>query len=65
MSHTARLKRPPAAFRQLTGITRAAFDRLRADLEPRYAAADPASDPGQRRFYGGRRSGTRSSATWR
>ena len=46
MSHTARLKRPPAAFRQLTGITRAAFDRLRADLEPRYAAADPASDPG-------------------
>lgn len=40
MIHTDRLKRSADAFRQLTGITPAAFDRLLADLEPRYAAAD-------------------------
>ena len=40
MSHTDRLKRRPKTFRQLTGITPAAFDRLLADLGPRYAAAD-------------------------
>ena len=40
MSHTDRLKRSAGTFRQLTGITPAAFDRLLADLEPRYAAAD-------------------------
>ena len=31
MSHTERLRRSPDAFRQLTGITPAAFDRLLAD----------------------------------
>src|SRR5262245_6298399 len=40
MTHTDRLKRSADTFRQLTGITPAAFDRLLADLEPRYAAAD-------------------------
>jgi hypothetical protein len=40
MSHTDRLRRRPATFRRLTGITPAAFDRLLADLEPRSAAAD-------------------------
>jgi len=40
MSHADRLKRSAGTFRQLTGITPTAFDRLRADLEPRYAAAD-------------------------
>jgi hypothetical protein len=40
MSHTARLKRSPDTFRRLTGITPAAFDRLLADLEPRYRQAD-------------------------
>ena len=39
MSHTERLRRSPNAFRQLTGITPAAFDRLRADLTPRYDRA--------------------------
>jgi DDE superfamily endonuclease/Helix-turn-helix of DDE superfamily endonuclease len=40
MSHTERLRRSPNAFRQLTGITPAAFDRLLTDLTPRYASAD-------------------------
>src|SRR5215218_3429826 len=40
MSHTSRLKRVPDAFRQLTGITPEAFDRLLAELEPRYRQAD-------------------------
>jgi hypothetical protein len=40
MTHTDRLKRSPDTFRQLTGITPAAFDRLLADLRPRYEAAD-------------------------
>src|ERR687893_25390 len=40
MSHTERLRRSPHAFRQLTGITPAAFDRLLAQLTPRYEAAD-------------------------
>jgi hypothetical protein len=40
MSHTDRLRRSPNAFRQLTGITPAAFDRLLAQLAPRYEAAD-------------------------
>jgi hypothetical protein len=40
MSHTDRLKRSPEAFRQLTGITPAAFDRLLAALAPRYQQAD-------------------------
>lgn len=40
MSHTIRLKRMPDTFRQLTGITPAAFDQLLAELEPRYQQAD-------------------------
>jgi hypothetical protein len=40
MSHTERHRRSPNAFRQLTGITPATFDRLLADLTPRYEQAD-------------------------
>jgi hypothetical protein len=40
MSHTERLRRSPRAFRQLTGITPLVFDRLLADLTPRYEQAD-------------------------
>src|SRR5262245_30779722 len=40
MSHTDRLRRSPKAFRQLTGITPRAIDRLLADLPPRYEQAD-------------------------
>jgi hypothetical protein len=40
MSHTDRLRRSPNAFRQLTGITPDAFDRLLAQLTPRYEQAD-------------------------
>ncbi|GAC1355583.1 MAG: hypothetical protein NVSMB4_16680 [Acidimicrobiales bacterium] len=40
MSHTERLRRSPNAFRQLTGITPDAFDRLLADLTPRHERAD-------------------------
>lgn len=40
MSHTDRLKRSAETFRQLTGISPAAFDRLLAELLPRYEAAD-------------------------
>ena len=40
MSHTERLRRSPNAFRQLTGITPAAFDRLLAELTPRYEQAE-------------------------
>jgi hypothetical protein len=54
MTHTDRLRRSAATFRQLTGITPAAFDRLLADLEPRYAAADAKrkARPGRRRKAG-------------
>src|SRR3954449_2140633 len=40
MSHTTRLRRMPDTFRQLTGVTPEAFDRLLAELEPRYQQAD-------------------------
>lgn len=40
MSHTDRLKRSPDAFRQLTGITPAAFRDLLAQLQPRYQRAE-------------------------
>lgn len=40
MSHTDRLRRSPSAFRQLTGITPLVFDKLLADLVPRYDRAD-------------------------
>src|ERR671921_2174713 len=54
MSHTERLRRSPKAFRQLTGITPAAFDRLLADLTPRYEQADARRKdrPGRRRRPG-------------
>jgi len=54
MSHTERLRRSPNAFRQLTGITPAAFDRLLADLTPRYQEADAKrkARPGRRRRPG-------------
>src|SRR3712207_4464562 len=54
MSHTDRLKRLPDTFRQLTGISPAAFDRLLAELTPRYAAADAKrkSRPGRKRKPG-------------
>lgn len=54
MTHTDRLKRSAGTFRQLTGITPAAFDRLLADLGPRYAAADAKrkARPGRRRKPG-------------
>jgi hypothetical protein len=54
MSHTERLQRSPKAFRQLTGITPAAFDRLWAELTPRYELADARRKdrPGRRRRPG-------------
>jgi hypothetical protein len=54
MTHTDRLKRSADTFRQLTGITPTAFDRLLADLEPRYAAADAKrkARPGRKRKAG-------------
>src|SRR3954462_10640918 len=57
MSHIERLRRSPNAFRQLTGITPAVFDKLLADLAPRYEQADTRrkSRPGRRRRIGGGR----------
>src|SRR5918997_5620935 len=54
MSHTERLRRSPHAFRQLTGITPAAFDRLLADLTPRYQQAEARRKdrPGRKRRPG-------------
>ena len=54
MSHTSRLKRLPDTFRQLTGITPAAFDQLLAELEPRYRQADAKrkKKPGRKRKPG-------------
>jgi hypothetical protein len=54
MSHTERLRRSPNAFRQLTGITPVVFDRLLADLTPRYEQADARRKdrPGRRRRPG-------------
>jgi hypothetical protein len=54
MSHTDRLRRSPNAFRQLTGITPAAFDRLLADLVPRHEEAEVRRKdrPGRRRKPG-------------
>src|SRR4051812_25192747 len=54
MSHTERLQRSPKAFRQLTGITPDAFDRLLADLAPRYEQAEARRKdrPGRRRRPG-------------
>ena len=57
MSHTERLRRSPKAFRQLTGITPAVFDKLLADLMPRYDQADAKrkSRPTRQRQIGGGR----------
>lgn len=54
MSHTTRLRRTPVTFRQLTGLTPEAFDRLLADLEPRYQQADAKrkKKPGRQRQPG-------------
>jgi hypothetical protein len=60
MSHTDRLKRSPGAFRQLTGLTPAAFDHLLAQLAPRYQQADDRrkSRPGRQRKPGAGRKHT-------
>jgi hypothetical protein len=46
MIHTDRLGRAPKAFRRLTGITPTAFDRLLAQLIPRYEQAGARIAPG-------------------
>ncbi len=57
MSHTDRLRKTPKAFRRLTGITPAAFDRLLDQLTPRYEQADARrkNRPGRKRKPGGGR----------
>jgi DDE superfamily endonuclease len=54
MSHSDRLKRSPDTFRQLTGISPAAFDQLLAQLTPRYheAEARRKGRPGRQRKPG-------------
>src|SRR5215208_2268469 len=54
MSHSDRLKRTPNTFRQLTGISPAAFDQLLGQLTPRYQEADARKKdrPGRRRKPG-------------
>jgi hypothetical protein len=60
MSHTDRLRRSAEAFRQLTGITPAAFDHLLAELQPRYDAAEAKrrDRPGRKRKPGAGRKHT-------
>src|SRR5689334_3064231 len=57
MSHTDRLRRAPKAFRRLTGLTPAAFDRLLDQLTPRFEQADARRKdrPGRKREPGGGR----------
>ena len=57
MSHTDRLRKTPKAFRRLTGITPAAFERLLGQLTPRYEQADARRKdrPGRQRKPGGGR----------
>jgi len=58
MMHTDRLKRSPATFRQLTGLTPDKFDHLLAELAPRHQQADARRKdrPGRKRKPGaGRR----------
>ncbi len=64
MSQTDRLKRCPVAFRRLTGITPTAFDRLMAELTPRYEQAEARRKdrPGRRRKPGAGRKHTLSLA---
>lgn len=54
MTHTERLRRSPKAFRLLTGITPATYDRLLADLTPRYEQAEARrkARPGRKRRPG-------------
>src|SRR5947209_1031230 len=54
MSHSDRLKRTPDTFRQLTGLTPAAFDQLLGQLTPRYheAEARRKDRPGRQRKPG-------------
>jgi DDE superfamily endonuclease/Helix-turn-helix of DDE superfamily endonuclease len=60
MSHTDRLKQSPDTFRQLTGITPAAFDRLLTQLAPRHQQAEARRKdrPGRRRKPGAGRKHT-------
>src|SRR5437879_6187598 len=53
MTHADRLLRSPGTFRQLTGITPAAFERLLAELAPAWDAArrKRARQPGRRRRH--------------
>jgi hypothetical protein len=64
MSHTDRLRNSPKAFRRLTGITPAAFDRLLEQLTPRYEQAEARRKdrPGRKRKPGGGRKRTLSLA---
>jgi hypothetical protein len=57
MSHTDRLRKAPKAFRRLTGITPAAFDRLLVQLTPRHEQAEARRKdrPGRKRKPGGGR----------
>lgn len=54
MTHADRLRRSADAFRRLTGLAPAAFDRWLGELEPRYWAADARwkARPGRRRKPG-------------
>ena len=54
MSHSDRLKRSPDTFRQLTGISPAAFDQVLAQLAPRYQQAEARrkARPGRQRQPG-------------
>lgn len=60
MSHTDRLRQSPDTFRQLTGITPAAFDHLLTQLAPRYQQAEARRKgrPGRRRKPGAGRKHT-------
>src|SRR3954454_20267849 len=60
MTPPERLQRSPNAFRQLTGITPAAFDRLLADLTPRHERAEARRKdrPGRQREPGAGRKHT-------
>ncbi len=57
MSHTGRLRVTPKALCRLTGITPAAFDRVLAQLTPRYERVEARRKdrPGRKRKPGGGR----------
>src|SRR5947207_4729910 len=60
MMHTDRLKRAPAAFRQLTGLTPDKFDHVLAALTPRHQQAEARRKdrPGRKRKPGAGRKHT-------